>query len=399
MRRYKLSNGMTVYHKRTKEPTIAISATVRVGSNYENKDEYGISHFMEHMLFEGTANRTALEISSAIEGIGGEIGAYTSNERTNYYIKCLKRHFRKSLEILGDIIKNPLFSQKAIEKERTVILSEVNLRKDEPRFYQWDLFISNIFKGLPPGHPIIGYSDIIKKISKQKLLDFFSRHYQPNNIILTVVGGDKPVIGEVKKAFGSLKPGLVKPLKYSYPKAIKKRIVRDKREIKQAYSVIGYRTVPLSRKDAVVLDVIRSILGRGLSGRLFDEIRNKRGLAYDIGAHHNPGVAYGFFAMYVGCEKEKLRQCKKLMLEQLDCAADVSKKELSEAKNFLEGEFIMENEDNQRRADYIGLYEYAGCIEEYKNYIKRMKQVTKQDIKRVSGKYLKSDYLQVVISN
>jgi predicted Zn-dependent peptidase len=397
MQKITLKNGLTIVQSLQDRETTAINLLVKVGSSNEEKNQFGFAHFIEHMLFEGTKSRTALEISKEIEGVGGEFGAYTTNERTCYYIKSLSRYYEKSLEILSDIISNPLFANDSLQKERGVILSEISMRKDEPRHYQWDLFITNLFKDYPLGHPIIGYKEIIKKVTREELVNFFSKYYIPNNMTLVIVGPkylDKKIIG---KHFGNLQKQEKKEFSFTYPLKQNQQNVIENRKINQTYIVFGYRTHNIKHEDTIALDVLQAILGRGMSGRLFDEIRNKRGLAYDLGCMFNPGINYGFFAFYYSCEKKNIKLCKELMLKEIKDLKNITDKELEESKNYLEGDFIMENEDNMKYADSIAFSEYANDLDYFKNYIKHIRQIKKEDVLRVAKKYITKDELQVFI--
>ena len=174
MHKYTLKNGLTLLFEKRATKTTAVEVTVKTGSNNESKKINGISHFIEHMLFEGTKTRkSSREIANEIEKLGGELNAYTSNERTAFFAKVLNKHFDKALEILSDIIKNPLFDKKNIEKERKVILKEINLVTDEPRFHQWILFQKTLFKKHPSKNPTYGTVEAVKTITKKDLLNYY----------------------------------------------------------------------------------------------------------------------------------------------------------------------------------------------------------------------------------
>ncbi|GAF79717.1 unnamed protein product, partial [marine sediment metagenome] len=377
--------------------TFALQATVKAGSNNETKSLLGISHFIEHMLFEGTKNRTDMQISSEIEGIGGEIGAFTSNERTCFYIKALKRHFDRALDVLADVIQNPLLDKSKIEKERKIILSEVNTRYDDPRFYQWILFQKTLFKKHPVKNSTIGTLKTIKSITKRNILDYYKRYYVPNNITITIVGNIKNPIAKIKRKFCFRKCKLVQNIRIREPiqKGIQK--ASEKRHTKNSYLVTGYKTVPRSNRDSYVLDVIESILGKPLSGRLFEEIRSKRGLAYDVGVYHDSSKDYGFFAVYINTDKKNLSKCKKIILEQFKNLDNISKKELEESKNYIEGKFTADNEDNQQLADEMGFLDTVSNIKNFGSYIQKIKMVTKSDITKAMKKYFTKNYTIITI--
>jgi len=289
MRKFRLENGLVVILENKATETVTVQATVKAGSNNENKDINGISHFIEHMVFEGTKKRAnARVISNEIEGIGGELNAYTSNERTCFYAKVPKSYFDKALDIVSDIIQNPLFNEKNIEKERKIILKEINLHKDEPRFHQWILFNKALFEKHPAKLATYGTVEAVKNLKRGDLLKYYNAYFIPNNTVLSVVGNfDRDIIKKIKNEFKDFKlKNLPEKQKIIEPKQTRIKVGREKRKILNSYMVLGYKTVDRLHKDSYALDVIQSILGRGQSGKIFDEIRNKRGLAYEVGVHN-----------------------------------------------------------------------------------------------------------------
>lgn len=399
MKKFKLQNGLTVILVNRPSKTFAIEVNVGIGSNYESDKIRGISHFIEHMLFEGTKKRTSFQIANEIESVGGEIGAFTSNVRTCFYIKAIKKHYKKSFDVLLDILTSPAFDDKMIEKERKVILSEVKMREDEPRYYQWQLLQTTMFKDYPAKHPIIGYRETIQKMSREDIISYFKKNYNASNMILTYVGDTKGVLNDLKSYFSKIPSGKKAKVVLNKEKRPKKnsskKVIRD---ISQAYMVRGFLSVPRFHKDSYVLDVIHALLGRGLSGKLFDEIRQKHGLAYDVGSHNEAEKDYGFYAVYVNTDKKNLIKAKDLIKKVFSELNDLTPKELKEAKTYIEGDFIMEEEDNQKFADEIAFWENTGDSSMIKSYLKNIKKVTKKDILRVRDKYLYGPCTEIVIS-
>ncbi len=393
-----LSNGLPVLFSKKDSQVVSIYLTVNTGSNFENNSNRGISHFIEHMLFEGTKKRSAYEIAREIEGIGGEISGYTSTERTCFYVNCLKRHFEKSLEILSDIVSEPIFKPDSIEKERKIILSEVKMVMDEPRTYQWQVLQNKLFEKHPAKHPIIGYEHCIKKIKRDDLVNYHSVYYTPKNIAVSIVGNPPFLLQKVKKYFGGMKRKN-KPQREIIKEPLKTKNVKYsiKRKIEQSYMVLGYKTVPRLNKHSYSLDVIEAVLSKGLSGRLFTEIRTKLGLAYDVGVHHETKSDYGFFAYYVSTDKKNLDLCKKIFLRELTKLENLKDTEIREAKNFIEGKFIMQNEELDNLADSLGEWSIFGNIDTFFKYPKNIKNVNKQDIINVRNKFLKGSFVDIKI--
>jgi len=400
MKKLKLKNGLTIILEKKPVETITIQATVKTGSNKENKKNNGISHFIEHMLFEGTKKRlNSRIISNEIESLGGELNAYTSNERTCFYIKLPKKHADKALDITSDILQNPLFNKKNIEKERKIILKEINLHKDEPRFHQWILFTGVLFKKHPAKLPTYGTVEAVKKIRRNDILNYYNKYYTPNNIIISIVGNfNKNIVNKIKSQFKNFKPKkLPKTITTEEPKQNRVEIKKEKRKILSSYMVMGYKTLPRTNKDSYTLDVTRSILGRGQSGKIFDEIRNKRGLAYEVGVHHDPCSNYGFFAVYLNTDKKNIKKTIQLILKEFNNLKNLTKKELKEAKGFLTGQHILQNEDTRELADELGYWESIKDAKLLNSYIKQINKVAKKDILRVARKYLTKNYTLAIV--
>lgn len=392
-----LSNGLTLLVVRRASKVATIMVTVKTGSNNETKKEKGVSHFVEHMLFEGTKARTSIEITKAIEGIGGDIGAFTTNEETCFYVRVLPKHLNIAVEILFDIIKNPAFNRREIEKERSVILNEINLKNDEPRFLQWELFLRNLFRDMPTSFSISGTRESVQKVTREMLVDYHKKYYAPNNMILTYVGANVDKRQIVRK-FSCLKRQRTAECCWK-TKEIGRQEKFVCREISQSYLVFGYRTQPRVHKDSYTLDVIRAVLGRGMSGLLVHEIRTIKGLAYEVGCHHEANKFYGFFSIYLSTDKKNITKCNRIIRKHMTRlkTRPVSKNELTEAKNFLEGEFTIEMEDNQKFATALAIWEYSGLGDDLNEYVHNIKKVKREDILRIAKKYFRNNYCLTIV--
>lgn len=396
MKKIVLDNGLTVLLERKPLKSATIEVSVNVGSNNENKKIFGISHFIEHMLFEGTKNRTANQLVNAIESKGGEINAATTHDRTFYYTKIPRKHFNTALNIISDIIQNPVFNKKIIEKERQVILSEVDLVMDEPNFYQWFFFLKNLFKKHPARNPTYGTRKTVSKLNQNNLSKFYNEYYVPNNMIITIVGDIKDPIKKIKKLFSFKNKKIPKIKLIIEPKQIKSDKKIEKRPINQSYIILGYKTPPRVNKDTYALDIMRSVLGRGQSGKLFNEIRTKRGLGYSVGVEHQPGKNCGFFAIHVSTDKKNIPKVKSIILTEIKKLNNLTSKELKEAKTFLEGEFILDSEDPQKLANQLSFWQTMKNANEFNKYLSKMRKVTIKDIKRVLNKYFKNHTLTIL---
>jgi len=397
MQKVVLPNGLTLLHEPQKSKSVVVEVMVNIGSNQEKPNERGISHFIEHITFEGTKSRPSNQlISNEIEKVGGDFNAYTTNERTCFYVKVLKKHFALAVEILADILQNSLFDPEEIKKEKNVVLKEVDLVNDEPKFYQWILLQQILFQKHPVRYPTYGDKKVIRGLNREKLLHYFNKHYVPNNMIISVVGDVKGWKETVEKHF-ALKRG--KKEHFSFPREPElkqNKEVRTKRDVTNTYIVLGFKTVPKSHPDSYALELIDGILGRGQSGKLFTEIRGKKGLAYDVGTQHIADASFGCFAAYATIDKKNIALVKKMILEELKKLQQVTPKELEEAKTFVEGDYYLELEDTQKVADQLLFWEQVSKAEEMYHFIPKIKKVTLEDIKRVAKKYFSKHAFAVI---
>ncbi|MFH1063933.1 MAG: pitrilysin family protein [Candidatus Woesearchaeota archaeon] len=399
MQKFKLNNGLTVVHEKRQTDSVAIEINVGTGSNNEDSSIAGMSHFLEHMVFEGTKTRTAKQISEAIENVGGELNAATTNERTFFYIKVPKKKLGLAMEILADMMQNPAFDQTVLDKERKVVLEEIKMVNDQPILYQWVLFEKTIFKRHPAKNPVYGSVQAVRAITRKDMHDYYGRWYIPNNMILTVVGDFSDLPALVKKHFGNMKRGPLTALKRpTEPQETKPTVKQEHKEVNQAYIVLGYKTIPKLHKDSVVLDVISSVFSKGLSGRINSEIRVKRGLAYAVGTVHESNKEYGLFVFYLNCAKKNMDICRKIILDEIDKLDDLGPKELGEAKEHMIGSRLLRKEDSHRRGDNLAEWEFIKDARLADDYLRQVKRVSKSDIKRVRNKFLTKNYTMVVLS-
>ena len=399
MQKYKLNNGITVIFEKNSSKSVSVEVMFRFGSNFETKNLAGAAHFLEHMLFEGTKNRkNSREIANEIEKYGGEFNAYTTGDRTAFFIKIINKRFDVALDILSDMVANPIFDEKIIDKEKKVVLKEINMVNDDPRSYQWILFHKTLFEKHPAKNPTYGSIKTVKRFDRSHVLNYHKSHYLPNNMIISVVGNVKNVKEKIKRYFGKLKPGrtIKRPECHESAQAKIKKFV-EKRKTFNSYMMLGYKIVPRLHKDSYVFDVISAVLGRGQSGWMFDEIRNKRGLAYQVGVNNEHESDYGVFAVYTNLDKKNIEKAKDIILQQFRRLESISEKDLKEAKTYLEGNYALQMEDNFHKADSFAVWETIKDARLANEYLKNVKKVSIDNIKRISRKYLNDKYTLVVI--
>lgn len=391
MQKVVLENGVVVIHQHKPGNSVVVEVMVKVGSNHELPEERGISHFLEHILFEGTTKRpTNRDISNEIEKIGGDFNAYTTNERTCFHVKVLKKHFHKAVEILAEILQQPLFAEEHIEKEKNVVLKEIDMVHDEPSYYQWILLQQNLFKKTPCKYPTYGDRKVIKNLTPEQVRQYFQKHYTPNNMVVSIVGDISNWKKEVAKHFTTAKRHVYRLLYPDEPAAVKNQEVVEKRKnIANTYTVLGFKTVPRGHHDTYALEVLNGILGRGQSGRIFIEIRSKRALAYEVGTQHFADVNFGFFAVHASIDRKNKKLVKKIILEEIEKVKQCTEEDLEEAKTYVEGSYLLDMEDGQKLADQLLFWEQVRDVKLMDEFLQKIKRVTKQDLVRVIETYFK----------
>lgn len=390
MEKMVLKSGLTVLYYPKKSNSVVIEVMAKVGSMHEKNGERGISHFLEHIVFEGTKKRpTNRQISNEIERIGGNFNAYTSTEKTCFYAKVLKKHFSVAADVVADILHNPLLRESDIEKEKNVVLKEIAMIHDEPRFYQWILLQQNLFERHPCRYPTYGDVKSIKRLTRKKVADFFGKYYISNNMVVSVVGDVPNWKKEIEKRFVVGKGKPVKAIPSSEPALRKNKKILCKKKILNTHVVLGFKSVPRNHPDSYILEVINGILGRGQSGKMFTEIRSKRGLAYDVGTQTISEKDYGYFAVYATIDKKNVALVKDLMLQEIAKLKDISEEELKEAQDYIEGNYLLEIEDTQKIADQLLFWEQVKNAREMERYLKKVKKVKVADVRRAAEKYLK----------
>jgi predicted Zn-dependent peptidase len=399
MQRFKLDNGLTVIWEPRRSETVAVEVCIGTGSNNESRRIAGMSHFLEHMLFEGTSTRSAKDISRAIEDVGGELNAATSNDRTFYYAKLPKVRFGLGIEILADIIKNALIRPDDLDKERKVILEEIKMVNDQPLLYQWVLFEKSLFRRHPIKNPVYGRVDSVNSITRDQMVDYFNAWYCPNNMIISVVGRPRRLLPLIKQHFEGTKPReLPRVRKVVEPKAARNTVVKESRRTNQAYMVLGFKTVPRIHRDSYVLDVIAAVFSKGLSGRINEEIRLKRGLAYAVGTVNESKKDCGFFAIHLNCGRKNIALCKRIIMDEISNLDSIRGREIKAAKDYILGKLAIEEENSEKRAEELAFWQFirsARLAFEYKNKIRKIR---KGDIIKVRDKYLSKNHTMVLIS-
>lgn len=378
-----LKNGMTIIFEKRDIPVVSVGFAVRNGGINEASHEKGISHFIEHLLYKGTPTRNAKKIAEEIERRGGDLNGFTDETVTAFWCKMPSKHLNVALDVLSDIIKNPLFDAKEIEKERKVIFEEIKMRKDNPVVYIFDTIQSYLYKE-PFGIPLIGNYETMNSINREKMLKKFHEVYQPNNLILAVVGDAdfEKIVEFAEKNFGN-KKGKIQKLKI---KKQNKSHIEHRKGVDQANLIFAYH-VPLSKdKKCYAAKVLSTLMAEGMASRLFHEIREERNLAYAVKGETNIEKDFAYNIIYVGTTKENVGQVKKLILEEFEkVAKGLSEAEVKEVKEQIIGNYHISMEDSQSQMVNLLSYELDGDAREFYKYEKNISGVKLKDVKKMAN--------------
>jgi predicted Zn-dependent peptidase len=377
-----LKNGMTLIFEKRDLPVVALGFAVRNGGENEEAHEKGISHFIEHMLYKGTPKRNAQKIAEEIEKNGGVLNGFTDETITAYWCKMPSRHLSVALDVLSDMVKNPLFDKKELEKERKVIFEEMKMRRDTPMVYVLDKIKEFLYEE-PFGSSLIGTEETMNPINRERLLEKFKEVYHPNNMILSVVGDAdfNKLVKFCEKTFGKQK-GKVKRLKLKERTDSK---IESRKGIDQANLVFAYH-IPLAEdKKSYAARVLNALLASGMSSRLFAEIREKRNLAYSVHGDSSINKDFSYNLIYVGTSKENVEKVKELILKEFEkVSKDLDKKELNQVKEQLVGNHQISMEDSTSQMVSLLGWEIDGNAKDFYNYEKNILSVKLEDVKKLA---------------
>lgn len=372
------------------------------GSRYESDEEAGVSHFIEHLYFKGTQRRrTSKEISEAIESIGGVLNGATDKELTTFYAKVADRHFPTALDVLADLLHHSRLAKYDIDKERQIIIEEINMSLDLPQYKAELICDEMLWPGQPMGRDIAGSKATVSAMTRDRLLDFISRRYVANNTVVAVAGNVDPdeVRDLVTRHFGDWAPGRTAPAQPALNAQVKPAVRIENRETEQAHILLACLAGSLFHPDRHALGLISAILGEGMSSRLFLEIREKQGLAYDIRSGVSQHLDTGAFSVYAGVDPSKVAQAVGAIAGELKHIKEgVGKVELDKAKEMAKGRLLLRMEDSRNVAGWLGGQELLmGKILTVDEVVRNIDAVSATDIKRVAREQLSREKLNLAI--
>jgi|TARA_Y100000034_G_scaffold30202_1_gene36820 predicted Zn-dependent peptidase len=374
-----LKNGMTILFEKRDSPVVSVAFAVRGGGINESVDEKGIFHFIEHMLYKGTPKRDAKKIAEEIERKGGDLNGFTSEEITAYWCKMPSKHLDVALEVLGDMVKNPKFDAKELEKERKVIFEELKMHHDNPRSYIFEGILKSLYDGTIAIN-LAGTLETMNSIDREKMLKKFEEVYTSNNMILCVIGDAnfEDVVKFAEENFGTEK-GEISKQEFNLKKGVE---IEKRKGIDQANLVFAYHVPLANDKKNFAAQVLSTLMAEGMSSRLFSEIREKRNLAYGVKGGSEISKAFAYNFIYVGTTKENVETVKEIILKEFkDVTENLTEEELKQIKEQIIGNHYISMEDSQTQMVNLLISEIEGNAKDFYDFEKNISDVKLEDVK------------------
>jgi len=388
---------------RQETKAVTVLVIFKIGSRYEAKKENGLSHFVEHMMYKGTKKRpNTIDISRELDSVGAEFNAFTSKDYTGYYIKIQYKKLELALDILSDILFNSKFKKEEFEREKNVIIEEINMYEDNPLMHMEEYFEQVIYGSTPLGRFIAGPKENIQSFKRKDLVSFKNKFYHPKNMYIGVAGrfSENKIKKLTEKYFSSkTSKSLGKFKKYNHQQK-KRKVKINYKETDQVQMALGFPAFSYFHKDLYVLYLLGIILGGSMSSRLFINIRERKGLCYFIRSTPNIYEDTGNLFIQAGLDKKRIFQALELIWQELKNLKNkgVKSKELKKAKEFLKGKMILSMEDSSQLASYYTKQlVLTGKLESPEEKVKKIEKVKVKDIKRIARKIIKKNRLNLAI--
>jgi len=402
IRREVLPNGLTVITEQMEHiRSVSIGIWVRSGSRDEDPQWNGISHFIEHMVFKGTKNRSAEAIARQVDSIGGNMDAFTAKECVCFNMKVLDDHLPVAMDVLSDLVLNPVFDVADISRERGVILEEIKMDEDNPDYLVHEIFTQNFWKDHPLGKPILGTRDTVKKFEQALVLDSYAQRFAPGNMIVCAAGhlSHERFVELVVKHFQHMTP--VKNGFHSAPPKIASRItLRNKKSLEQVQICVGVPSHPIAHEKRYASYVLNTLLGGGMSSRLFQNIRERQGLAYAIFSDLNPYRDTGCMSVYAGTSRESASKVVQSIIAEFRNLKnqDVPDEEVRRAKDQLKGSLMLSLESSTARMSNLARQEmYFDRFYGLDELIEKIEGVTVEDLREMANEFFRSESIAVTV--
>jgi predicted Zn-dependent peptidase len=386
-----LPNGLTlVTESMPHVRSVAIGVWLKRGSRHESTAQTGISHFIEHMVFKGTKNRSAEVIAAQVDSIGGHMDAFTAKEYASFHLKVLDEHLPLAVDILGDIAMNPLFDPSEMTKEKKVIFEEINMVEDTPDDLVMELLTEAFWPNHPLGRPILGTKKSVSRFKRDELADFFHDVYRPKNILVSAAGhlDHKGATELIRRHFGELKPGGAGG-NGGPPRPAWKIVTRSKKELEQVHLCLAVPGFPQTHPDRYGMYIMNTVLGGSMSSRLFQNVREKRGLVYSISSGVTSYSDAGVLTVYAGTSLDSVDEVVRLTIEEFRRMKGdrLPAEELRRAKDHLKGSLMLSLENTGSRMSHLARQEiYFGRRFSLDEILGGIEAVTEDDVCRIAGK-------------
>jgi len=392
-----LKNGVRIITE--KIPGVRSVSTgiwVGSGSRHEREGKEGIAHFIEHLMFKGTKQRSAADIAEALDSVGGQLNAFTTKEFTCYYAKTLDEHFTLGLDVLSDMFFNSTFTEKAINKERGVIEEEIKMYEDTPDELIHDFFVQTAWPDHPLGKPILGAIKSLEKIGREDVVNYLQETYLPKHLVIAIAGNleHQEVQDKVAQIFTGMRPQEAE-VNLSAPQNTRAETSNLTRETGQVQICLGTRGLAQNDERLYTLYILNNVLGGGLSSRLVQSIREERGLAYSVFSYHSAFCDTGLFTFYAGTSPTKYDEVIHLLLKEIQeiVAKGITEKELHRAKEQIKGNLFLGLENVSSRMTRLGRNELClNRIVPLSEIVERISAVTLEDVKILAGDLFKDNH-------
>ncbi len=397
-----LPNGIRVVTERMPNVrSVSVGLWIGTGSREESPHETGISHFVEHMVFKGTKHRTAEQIARSVDSIGGGLDAFTSKELVSYNVKVLDEHLPEAFDVVADLVRNPLFEPKDIEKEKTVILEELKMEVDNPEYLIHEIFSSRFWKGHALGRSILGTKQTIRSFDRDMIDRYYQHFYGPSNILVTAAGNlrHKQLVGLVADHLGDLKKRPFRS-RQSKPQPHAPLVFCNKDSLEQVHLYLGVPSIPMPHESRFACYILNAILGGGMSSRLFQNIREKQGLVYaifsELAMYHDAGC----MLVYAGTSLRSARKVIQSIVHELNEVASkrVSEEELRRAKDHIKGSTVLGMESTSSRMGNLARQElYFKKFFSLDEMLERIEQVTAAEVQALAQQFFDPQQMAVAM--
>jgi predicted Zn-dependent peptidase len=402
IRREVMPNGLTLITEEMKHiRSISIGIWIKTGSRDEDLPWNGISHFVEHMVFKGTQHRSAEEIARQVDSIGGNIDAFTAKECVSFSMKVLDEHLPIALDVLSDLVLNPVFDDQDITRERGVILEEIKMDEDNPDYLVHEIFTQNFWKDHPLGRPILGTRDTVKRFERAPVFDFYTQRFAPGNVIVTAAGNlnHERFVELVTRHFEKMKPAS-NGFHSAPPKIVPKIILRNKKSLEQVQICVGVPSYPITHEKRHSSYILNTLLGGGMSSRLFQNIRERQGLAYAIYSDLNPYRDTGCLSIYAGTSRESAVKVVESVVSEFQKLKTelVPAEELRRSKDQLKGSLMLSLESSTARMSNLARQEmYFDRFYGLDELIEKIEAVTAAELQELANFFFQTENIAVTI--